>query len=112
MTSDDCQLAIALPHLPSHAGNVPAYASIKVKFWALLVLLFVALLVIACITTISLQDDGSTWMSETAANMKVQQINQLSSLVNSKSLFIKVCFVTTYCQTFCTRAFLRHSLNK
>jgi hypothetical protein len=37
-----------------------------------------------------LQDDGSTWMDQTSADMLSQQVTQLSALVDSKSLFIEV----------------------
>jgi hypothetical protein len=76
--------------LPQRARDITFFASIRTKFWGILLLLFVALLIIMIITIVTLQDDGSTWMDQTSADMLSQQVTQLSALVDSKSLFIEV----------------------
>jgi hypothetical protein len=97
MPSDDAVVPAAV--LPQRAREVPFYVSIRAKFWCILVLLFAALLAIMIITITTLKSNGSTWMEETTTDMKSQQIAQLSTLVNSKSLFIEVC-----CLSFCYSA--------
>jgi hypothetical protein len=88
MEADDSVLpAIALP---ARAKEITVVASIRTKFWCILALLFVALLIIMIITITSLKEDGATWMDQTTADMTSQQVAQLSSVANSKSLFIEV----------------------